>query len=159
MYNNYVHQGFRTLTEKERESAEKAIMWLKTKRLKAHHIAFLTENNLDREAKMLEITIEKGRLAFYRRINYAKSDFEAYITGVLPCLKVKKWLFPNLAYRGRTPTGGFHIRVESIEKFLKNHDKRLLHNRKRYSIIEVSATNKSNFTRQIMVGRRIALRA
>lgn len=158
MYNNHVHHGYRVLTIEERRKAEQAIDWLAQKRLRAHEIALLTDRNLDREGKALEVVLERGRLIFYRRIRYAGSAFDLYLTEVLPCLKVEKWLFPNLCWTGRKPSFGFHVHTEDVENYLAKRKKRLLIYQKQNANIEASA-RKSNIKTQITVGRRIALRA
>ena len=157
MYDHHLY-GYRKLTTNEQEIAERAMMWLLDKHLNSHDIAFLTERQLDRELKLLCVTVEKGRLIFFRRIAYAGTDFDTYLTEVLPCLKVKNWLFPNQGWTGVKPSFGFHVHQDSVENFIQNHKKKLLYYRKQYSIIEVS-TKKKNIKMQNLVVRRIALRA
>lgn len=157
MYDHRLY-GYRKLTEEEQRSAERAISWLLDKRLRPQDIALLTERNLDREAKMINVAMEKGRLIFYRRIKYRGSDFDLYTTEVLPYLKVEKWLFPNMGWLGRDPGFGFHIHTDELEEYIQKLRKNLLLYRKQYDNIEVS-TKKLNIQKQIMVGRRIALRA
>lgn len=158
MFNNYVHHGFRQLSEREQASAERAVEWLANKRLKPHEIALLSERNIDRAGKMIEIYVERGQFIIRRRIRYGGSDFESYLTDTLPCLLVQRWIFPSLAWMGKKPTFGFHIRSENVEKYLQRHKKNMLICRKQYSKIEVSAS-RMHLKTQIMVGRRIALRA
>ena len=158
MYDRHAHYGYRNLTTEEQASAERAILWLAHKRLRSHDIAMLTDKMLERESKTLCVAIEKGRLIFNRRIRYADTDFDLYLTETLPCLKVQKWLFPNLCFTGRNPSFGFHVHVDAVENFMQNHRKTVLLKREQYDTIE-SSTTKSNIKTKIMVGRRIALRA
>ena len=157
MYDRQIY-GYRKLTTQEKELAERAIDWLADKHLKANHIALLTNRNIDRESKTVNIAIEKGRLVFFRRINYAGSDFERYLTEVLPCLRVERWIFPNQGWPGAKPSFGFHIHTQELEEYLEIHAKRVLLLKKRCGNIEITAT-KSHIQKQQQVGRRIALRA
>lgn len=158
MFDRHVHYGYRNLTKSEQASAERAIDWLIGKRVQSRQIALMTDSQLDREAKILNVTVEKGRLVFFRKLHYENTDFDLYLTETLPCLKVERWLFPNLCWTGRKPSFGFHIREEDVENYRQNHAKMGLIMLKRYDKIETSTT-KSNIQKQIMVGRRIALRA
>lgn len=156
----YDHQlmGYRKLTVEEQKTAVKAINWLLTKRLRPHEIALLSERNIDREAKYLNVRVEKGRLVFLRKIRYEGSDLDTYLTEVLPCLKVEKWLFPNQGWTGVKPSFGFHIHIDEVEQYADNRRRMPLTFQKGYGKLEVS-TKESNIQKQIMVGRRIALRA
>ena len=158
MYNHHAFHGYRTLTIEEQAIAEQAVLWLAKKRLKPKDIARLTDQNLDRESKLLCIAIEKGRLMFFRRINYAGTIFDQYLTEVLPYLKVQMWLFPNRGWTGRKPSFGFHIHAEDVTRFVENHAKKLLHFNAKFVTIKPS-TKKAYIQKQIQVGRRIALRA
>ena len=158
MFNGHIHHGYRKLTENEASSATMAIEWLARQRLKPHTIALLTERNLDREGKCLYVRIETKRLIWFRKIHYAGTPLDLYMTEVLPCLKVKNWLFPNQGWTGRAPSFGFHVHTELVENYLQKHTKWVLISLKRYSKIEAS-TKETHIEKQIMVGRRIALRA
>ena len=158
MYNHHAFHGYRPLTTEEQAIAEQAIVWLANKRLRPYDIARLTDQNLDRESKLLCVAIEKGRLIFNRRINYAGTIFDQYLTEVLPYLKVKKWLFPNRGWTGGNASFGFHVHLEDVENFLQNRAKKLLHFGRKFVTIKAS-TKKSYIQKQIQVGRRIALRA
>ena len=158
MYNKNALTGYRRLTIEEAEAAEKAIIWLASKRLKAENIALLTDRTLDRESKILYVKIETKHVIYYRKIRYQDSPLDTYLTGVLPRLKVERWLFPNKGWTGRKPSFGFHVHAEDVEKFLQNRSKKLLILHKLNATIETS-TKKSNIQKQILVGRRIALRA
>ena len=158
MYNSYIHHGYRRLTEKEAEKATKAIDWLASKRLKAEQIVMLTERNLDRESKALYVRIETRHVIWCRKIRYAESEFDLYLTEVLPCLNTERWLFPSLCWTGRKRGFGFHLKAEDVENYLAKGHKMVLIKGKRYDNIEVS-TKKANIQNQNLVGRRIALRA
>lgn len=158
MFNGHIHPGYRKLTKEEAESAEQAVLWLANQHLKARTIALLTDKNLERESKVLRVAIETKRLVWFRKIRYAGSPFDAYLTETLPCLKVKNWLFPNQGWTGRAPSFGFHVHTEIVENYLQNHAKWVLISLKRYSKIEAS-TKETHIEIQTMVGRRIALRA
>lgn len=158
MYNKRIICTFKTLNESEVRMAENAIVWLASKHLKPNQIATLTEMMLDRESKVLEVPIETKHIVYYRHIKYQGTAFDEYLKFVLPHLMIRKWLFPDSKWPKRNPTYGFHIRGEDVENFLKNRRKRMLISLKRYSKIEAS-TKESHLTKQITVGRRIALRA
>lgn len=159
MYNNHILHGYRALTEHEAELATKAIDWLASKHLKPEQIVMLTDRNLDREAKVLYAKLETKHLIYYRKIRYQGTDFNRYTTEVLPYLKIKKWIFPNMAWLGRTPTGGFHLHVEAVEKHFQNQHKKVLIKTRKYYTIGVSTKRKTHIQNQLTVGRRIALRA
>lgn len=158
MYNKHIHYGYRKLTEQEAEAAEQAVLWLANQHLNARRIAMLTYKNLERESKVLRVAIETKHLVWFRKIHYAGTPVDTYLTEVLPCLKVKNWLFPNQGWTGRAPSFGFHVHAETVENFLQNYTKKVLISLKRYSKIEAS-TKETHIEKQIMVGRRIALRA
>ena len=158
MYQGHVQIGYRSLTEREEENAIEAIDWLFGKHLNSHQIAVMSERCLDRKRKFIYVVMEKGRLAFIRRINYEGTPFEEYLTEVLPCLKTRTWIFPRLAWQGRMPNFGFHIKEEIVENYRQNHHKRVLIIQRQCGKIEVSET-KIAPKKQIMVGRRLALRA
>lgn len=158
MFNGHIHHGYRKLTENEATSATMAIEWLTKQRLKPHTIALLTERNLDREGKCLYVRIETKHLIWFRKIHYGGTPLDFYMTEVLPCLKVKTWLFPNQGWTGRNPSFGFHIHAELVENYIQNRRQKLLTLRKRNDTIETSTT-KWHIQNKIMVGRRTALRA
>lgn len=158
MYNCQLYLNYRELTANEQKAAENAILWLSRHRLGAHTIALLSERSLDRESKTLYVTIETKHIVFYRKIRYQGSPLDYYLDKVLPELKVERWLFPRQAWVGRKPSFGFHVRDYDVEDFLQKQSKKLLIYRKLHDNIEVSA-NKTHIQKQIMVGRRIALRA
>ena len=158
MYDRHAHIGYRNLTKNEEAFACRAIDWLIAKRVETRTIALMSERMLDREAKIINVTVVKGHLVFYRRIRYAGTAFDYYLTEVLPCLKVKTWVFPNLCWTGVKPSFGFHVHVEAVENYRQNHKKKVLIMPEGYCRIEVSASN-THIQKQIMVGRRIALRA
>lgn len=126
MYNNYAHHGYRRLTEEEAEKATKAIEWLASRHLGAQSIVMLTQQNLDRESKVLYAKVETRHLIWYRKIRYAGSDLDRYLTEVLPCLKVEKWLFPSLCWTGRAPSYGSHLKAEVVDNYLRNQTKKVL---------------------------------
>lgn len=158
MFDCQLYSNYRKLTNIERGPAEKAILWLHHQRLKAHTIALLTDRALDRELKTLYVTIETKHIIYHRKIRYEGSPLEFYLDFVLPHLKIQRWLFPRRAWTGRYPSFGFHVHTEDVEKFLEEHSKKLLIYRKLHAKIDTSA-NKTHIQKQIMVGRRIALRA
>ena len=82
MYNKNALTGYRRLTIEEAEAAEKAIIWLASKRLKAENIALLTDRTLDRESKILYVKIETKHVIYYRKIRYQDSPLDTYLTGV-----------------------------------------------------------------------------
>lgn len=157
MFNNHVLHGFRALTEEEKQSATKAIEWLASKRTQAQTIATLTVRQIDREKKEVELKRESKHVIIYRHISYEGTALEEWLE-LLPTLKIRFWVFPRLAHRGRTEIGGFHVHTETVENFLKKRRRIALTWQKRFAIIKVSA-NKANIQKQITVGRRIALRA
>ena len=153
MYNGHTTYGYRRLTFNEQELAENAIRWLASKHLKAENIALLCDKDLDREGKTLYAKIESRHLIWYRKIRYQDSPLDLYLTEVLPCLKVQKWLFPNRGWTGRKPYFGFHIHVEDVENFLENSVRKHLIMVKHNDRIEISTTN-MHIKTKIMVGRR-----
>lgn len=126
MYNNHAHYGYRRLTEYEADAATKAIDWLINKHLNAEQIVMLTYRNLDREGKVLYAKIETRHVIWYRKLRYAGTDLDLYLTEVLPCLKVEKWLFPNLCWTGRKQGFGFHLHAEAVENYIKSRSKKVL---------------------------------
>lgn len=158
MYSNHTMNGYRRLTINEQNQAEEAIRWLLGKHVKPERIATLSERALDRESKCIYVPLESQHLVYYRKLRYARTPFETYLTDTLPCLKVKIWLFPNRGWTGKTPSFGFHIHLEDLVAFEKENAKKLLHFNKRYAKMKLSTT-KSNIQNQLTVGRRIALRA
>lgn len=126
MYNNHAHYGYRRLTETEADKATEAIAWLASKRLGPETIVMLTQKNLDKEARVLYARVETRHLIWCRKIRYVGSPLDLYITEVLPCLKVEKWLFPNLCWTGRKPSYGSHVKAEAVENYLKNRSKKVL---------------------------------
>lgn len=157
MFDNYVHHNYRKLTEYEADKATKAIEWLASKRLNAERIALLTDRYLDREAKVLYIKIETKHLVWYRKIRYKGTALDLYLTEVLPYLKIQRWLFPGTAWGGRSPSFGFHIQAESVQRYLENRSKMVLIKKLECGSIEVS-TKKTHIQNQQLVGRRLALR-
>lgn len=144
MYSNHAHYGYRRLTENEAEKATRAIKWLLARHLNPQAIVMLTDRTLDREAKVLYAKIETKHVVWYRKIRYAGSDLDLYLTEVLPCLKVRKWLFPNLCWTGRNPSYGSHVKAETVEKYMRNQSKKVLIRANRDGKIELS-TMRLNF--------------
>ena len=153
MYNGYSTYGYRRLTMDEQALAEAAIKWLADKHLKAKDIALLTERNLDREGKSLYLKMESRHLIWFRKIRYNETPLDRYLTEVLPCLKVEKWLFPNRGWIGKKNYFGFHVHADAVENYLKNCRRKHLIMVTHNDNIEVSTTN-THIKTKIMVGRR-----
>lgn len=148
----------RQLTEEEAKKATDAILWLiKKKNLKPKHICSLQTKNLDRESKTLYVCVETRHVVLYRKIRYQRSPLEEWLE-ILPSLKNRLFIFPAYAHAGREPAYGSSVRVGDVENYLKNQRRKGLILLKQYDKIEISTT-KSHIPKQIMVGRRIALRA
>ena len=152
MYNGYSTYGYRRLTMDEQALAEDAIRWLADKHIKAENIALLTEQNLDREGKSLYLKMESRHLIWFRKIRYQETPLDRYLSEVLPCLKVQKWLFPNRGWTGRKPYFGFHIHADAVENFLENSRRKHLIMVKHNDKIDISTTN-MHIKTKIMVGR------
>lgn len=148
----------RLLTDKEAEKATEAIIWLiKKKRVNVRQICSLQVRNIDRESKALYLRTETRHVIYCRKISYQGSPLEEWLE-ILPSLHNKLFVFPAYACTGRLPAYGAAVRPENITRYLENQQKNLLILLKRYVKIDIS-TNESHIQKQLMVGRRIALRA
>lgn len=138
MFNDYTHPNYRRLTEEEAEAATQAIIWLKKQHLNASQIATLTDRWLDREAKVIYYKIETKHIVWYRKIRYQDSPFDYYLSEVLPCLQVKRWIFPGTAWCGKGPSYGFHVRIHSVQEYLESRNKKILIKLKQYDTMKLS---------------------
>ena len=141
MINNYILQGYRALTVGERESTEKAILWLKKKHLTIREIAFLSLRNIDLENKTITIKREGKRIVVWRKVNYANSPFDLYLTEVFPCLKSNRFIFVGWAWNGRRTQLCQHIPLERVEQITREKAKSVLTFRLKFDTLKVAKVN------------------
>jgi len=122
----YILDRYRPLRVEEREVAEKAILWLKKKHLTLEEIAFLSERNVDRASKHINIKREGKIAAVWHHIAYEGSPFDLYLTEVFPCLKSNRFIFVRWAFSGRRPELCSHIPVEEVAEIVQESPESLL---------------------------------
>jgi len=137
----FILDKYRALRVEEREAAEKAILWLKKKHLRIEEIVFLSERNIDREKKLINVRREGKIATIYRQISYAESQFELYLTEVFPCLKSNRFIFVRWAFTGRSPELCQHIETEAVEKIIKQKPNSLLTLAQKFGNIRIAKVN------------------
>lgn len=137
----YILDRYRPLRVEEREVAERAILWLKKKHLRIEEIAFLSERNVDRVSKCINIKREGKIATVWRHISYEGSPFDLYITGVFPFLKSSRFIFVRWAFSGRRPELCQHIPVEDVAKIVQESPQNLLTLARYFDKLRVAKVN------------------
>lgn len=141
MPRQFILDRYRVLRVEEREVAEKAILWLVKKKLTIEEIAFLSERNLDREGKCINIKREGKIVTVWHHISYGGTPFDLYLTEVFPCLKSNRFIFVRWAWTGRYPELCQHIPVERVARTIEESRRRLLTLALKFDTIKVAKVN------------------
>ena len=137
----YVLDRYRPLRVEEREVAEKAILWLRKKHLTIEEIAFLSERNVDRVSKHINIKREGKIATVWHHIAYENSPFDLYLTEVFPCLKSNRFIFVRWAWNGRRTQICQHIPLERVEQITREKAKSVLTFRLKFDTLKVAKVN------------------
>ena len=137
----YILDRYRPLRVEEREVAEKAILWLKKKHLRIEEIAFLSERNVDRASKHINIKREGKIATVWRHIAYENSPFDLYLTEVFPCLKSNRFIFVRWVFSGRRPELCQHIPIEDVAKIVQERPESLLTLAQSFGKLKVAKVN------------------
>ncbi len=141
MSKQFILTGYRPLRVEEKELMERAIIWLRKRRLEIDEITFLTIASINRNEKTVDVRREGKICVIWHHINYEGSPFDLYLTEVFPYLNSRKFIFVRWAYIGRQPNFCTHILFEDVQKICLNRERHLLTLALKFDTLEVAKVN------------------